>query len=186
MHWVKWSRVTKPKNLRGLGLQTTKGRNTTPLAKLNWRQHTEGNAPWAKVLKLKYYTRQRINSRNATRLACSPTWKGLRKGEEVFNKGVKWVPGHDNKLNFWYDCWSDLGPLRNLIQGPLPPGTTNLEIKDVCSTSGWEWSIVPFELPLEIKATIQTVPTPIFPRNGDKLAWKFSLKGDFDARSAYL
>ena len=146
----------------------------------------EGNAPWSKVPKLKYCTRQRINSKNAARLACSPTWKGLRKGEKVFKKGVKWVPGHNSKLNFWYDCWSDLGPLRNLIQGPLPHETENLKISDVCSTSGWEWSTIPFEFPLEIKAIVQAVPTPIFARSGDKLAWKFSPKGDFDARSAYL
>ena len=186
MHWVNWSKVTKPKNLGGLGLQTAKGRNTALLAKLNWRMHTEGNAPWSKVLKLKYCTRQRINSKNTARLACFPTWKGLRKGEEVFKKGVKWVPGHDSKLNFWYDCWSDLSPLRNLIQGPLPRETEILKIRDVCFTSGWDWSTIPFELPLENKAFVQAVPIPFFTRSGDKLAWKFSLQGDFDARSAYL
>ena len=131
MHWVNWSKVTKPKNLGGLGLQIAKGRNTVLLAKLNWRLHMEGNAPWSKVLKLKYCTRQRINSRNAARLACSRMWKGLRKGEEVFKKGVKWVLGHNSKLNFWYDCWSDLGPLRNLIQGPFPREIENLKIRDV-------------------------------------------------------
>lgn len=35
MHWVNWGKVTKPKDLGGLGLQTIKGRNTTLLAKLN-------------------------------------------------------------------------------------------------------------------------------------------------------
>lgn len=45
MHWVKWGNVTKPRNLGGLGLQTTKGRNTALLAKLNWRLHMEDNAP---------------------------------------------------------------------------------------------------------------------------------------------
>ena len=120
MHWVKWDNVTKPKNLGGLGLQTAKGRNTTLLAKLNWRLHLEDNAPWSRVLKLKYGTRQRINSKHPARLPCSPTWKGMRKGEEVFKKGVKWIPGHNSNLNFWHDYWSDLGPIRNIIQGPLP------------------------------------------------------------------
>ena len=117
MHWVKWDNGTKPKNLGGLGLQTAKGRNTALLAKLNWRLHSKDNAPWSRVLKLKYGTRQRINSRHPARLPCSPTWKGMRKGEEVFKKGVKWVPGHDSNLNFWHDCWLDLGPIRNIIQG---------------------------------------------------------------------
>ena len=35
MYWVKWDVVTKPKALGGLGLQSTSGRNTALLAKLN-------------------------------------------------------------------------------------------------------------------------------------------------------
>lgn len=41
MDGVNWEKVMKPKDLGGLGLQTAKGRNTTLLAKLNWRLHTE-------------------------------------------------------------------------------------------------------------------------------------------------
>lgn len=56
----------------------------------------------------------------------------------------------------------------------------------MCSLNGWNWPLIPFELPSEIKTAIQVVPAPIFARNGDKLAWKMSPKGDFNARSAYL
>ena len=110
----------------------------------------------------------------------------MRKGEEVFKKGVKWVPGHDSNLNFWHDCWSDLGPIRNIIQGPLPHQVNDLKIKDMCSSSGWNLPLIPFEFPSKIKNAIQAVPIPIFTRNGDKLAWKMSPKGVFNARSAYL
>ena len=88
MHWVNWGKVSKPKEVGGLDLQTTKGRNTTLLAKLNWRFHKEGNAPWAKVLKFKYCNRLRLNSRNEARLPCSLVWKGLKKGEEFLKKGL--------------------------------------------------------------------------------------------------
>ena len=68
MHWVSWEKVTTLKELGGLGIQSAKGRNTALLAKLNWRFHTESNAMWAKVLKLKYGTRQRINARDESKL----------------------------------------------------------------------------------------------------------------------
>ena len=54
------------------------------------------------------------------------------------------------------------------------------------SPTGWNWSIIPFELPSEVKADIQDVPILLMARCSDKLAWKFSSKGDFDMRSAYL
>ena len=73
MHWVNWGKVTKPKDLGGLGLQTTKGRNTALLAKLNWRFHTEIDALWVQVLKKKYCTNGLINSSPEARLPSSPT-----------------------------------------------------------------------------------------------------------------
>ncbi|XP_075636557.1 uncharacterized protein LOC142608762 [Castanea sativa] len=150
MHWVKWDVVTKPKELGGLRLQSAKGRNTTLLAKLNWRFHTEMDAPWANVLKYKYCTRQRINSRNEARLPSSPIWKAIKKG------------------------------------GPLPQDSFNLKLKDVTSLGRWDWSKIPFNIPSEIRDEIQAIPIPLLARNNDKLAWKFSPKGCFDMRSAYL
>ena len=186
MHWVKWDVVSKPKVLGGLGLQSTRGRNTDLLAKLNWRFHTENDAPWAKVLKYKYCTRQRINSRNEAKLPSSPTWKGLKIGEATFKKGLKWIPSHESNLDFWSDCWSNLGSIRALIQGPLPLDSVNLKLKDVISLRRWDWSKIPFNLPLKIKDEIQATPIPLIARNNDKLAWKYSPKGSFDIGSAYL
>ena len=54
------------------------------------------------------------------------------------------------------------------------------------SPIGWNWSNIPFEIPPEVKAKIQAVPIPRVARCSDKLDWKFSSKGDFDMRSAYI
>ncbi|XP_075655084.1 uncharacterized protein LOC142625285 [Castanea sativa] len=131
MHWVSWEEVTAPKELGGLGLQLAKGWNMALLAKLNWRFPSEGNALWAKVLKLKYGTRQRINSRDETKLPRSPIWRSLKKREQVFKEAI------------------------------------------------------PFDLPPEIKESIQAVPFPIAARSVDKLAWKGSSKGGFSSKGAY-
>ena len=100
MHWVGWKKVTRPKEDGGLGLQIAKGRNIALLAKLNWRFHTESNASWAKVLKLKYCNHQRINARNENKLPSSRTWKSLKNGEVIFKKGVKWTLGFESNLDF--------------------------------------------------------------------------------------
>ncbi|XP_065637983.1 uncharacterized protein LOC112010482 [Quercus suber] len=76
--------------------------------------------------------------------------------------------------------------MQSHIQGPLPQDSDNMQIKNVLSPTGWNWSNIPFEIPPEVKAEIQAVPVPRVSRCSDKLAWKFSSKGDFDMRSAYL
>jgi len=50
IHMVNWKKVMKPKKDGGLGLQTTKEKNTALLAKLNWRMHREKDSLWARVL----------------------------------------------------------------------------------------------------------------------------------------
>lgn len=100
MHWVNWKKVTMPKDLRGLGLQTTKGRDTTLLAKLDWRFYAENDAFWVRVLKKKYCTSQRINFKYGARLPSSPIWKGFKRGEGIFHREVKWIPSQGSNLNF--------------------------------------------------------------------------------------
>ena len=96
------------------------------------------------------------------------------------------MPGHESNLNFWSYCWLNSGSIRSSIQGPLPQGLASLTLKDLRAPFGWNWSAIPFELPLEIKADIQAVPLSVPARSSDKLAWKFFAKGIFDMKSFYL
>lgn len=187
MHWVSWQKVTKSKEEGGLGLQTAKGRNTTLLAKLNWRFHTETKAPWTKVLRLKYCNYQRLSSRNASKLPSSRIWKGLKQGGEIFRKEIRWLPGSESKLEFWNDSWSTLGPLRNIIHGPLSREASKLKFKDVVDCAGiWNWNILQMTLPSEIIGELKAMPIPLTTRMEDRLAWNYSSRGGFDLKSACL
>ena len=170
MHWVGWRKVTTPKDVGGLGLQTAKGRNTALLAKLNWRFHMEGESQWAKVLRLKYRTHQRLNSRNEANLPCSCTWKSMKKGEEIFKKGIKWILRYESSLSFWYDSWSNMGILRNIIHGLLTVDSSNLCIKDMANLGGWNWDRLHIELLEEVKKELLATLMSFVRRNDDTLA----------------
>lgn len=60
LHLVRWSTVTLPKELGGLGLYGLKDRNNALLAKLCWRLASEQEAPWAKMLVAKYLFPSRV------------------------------------------------------------------------------------------------------------------------------
>ena len=79
----------------------------------------EKDALWAKVLKSKCCSNQQLNARNSDKLPYSKIWKAMKKGGEVFNKGIRWILGRDNNLSLWHENWITNGPLRSLIQGPL-------------------------------------------------------------------
>ena len=98
-----WHKVTKSKEKRGFGIQSTRGRNLALLAKLNWRFRTEKDALWEKVLRSKYCTSQRLNARNKDKLPCSRVWQAIQKGSEVFNKGILWIPGRNSNLRVCLD-----------------------------------------------------------------------------------
>ena len=71
LHWVGRQKVTRSRKKGGLGLQFARGRNTSLLAKLNWRFHSEKEILWARVLRNKYCNRQRTSSVNSNKLPCS-------------------------------------------------------------------------------------------------------------------
>ena len=77
--------------------------------------------------------------------------------------------------------------MRNVIHGPLTREALKLQFKDVVDYTGiWNWSILPMVLPSEIINELKATPTPKFAQVEDRLAWKYSPRGGFDLKSAYL
>lgn len=111
--------MTKSKEEGGLRLHSTKGRNISLLSKLNWRFHTETEAPWVRVLKMKYCNKRRRVAVNANKLPCSFIWTTMKKGRDTFNKGSRWLVGKDSGLSVWHSNWTNEDTLRELIQGPI-------------------------------------------------------------------
>ena len=183
IHWVGWEKVTKLKEEGGLGLQIAKGRNVAFLSKLNWRFHTEGEAPWVNFLKMKYCNHRRRAEANADKLPCSPIWAAMKKGMDTFNKGCRWLVTKNSTLNIWQNNWTNGSSLRKLIQGPISQEANHLEIKDIMLDVGWDWEKLTFDLPDEVKGLICAIPISTLGGGMDKLAWSGSPNGSFDVKS---
>ena len=109
----------------------------------------------------------------------------MKKGEDVFKAGVKWIIGRNSEVNFWMDNWAPQGPFWNLVQGPLNRDEEKLKVKEVLMTNAWNWNKISFELPLSTKLEVQATPYAIAARSEDRLAWKTNSHGKFDLSSAY-
>ena len=54
LHLVGWSKIIRPKEEGGLGIQVARAKNLALLAKLNWRMNHKKEILWAKVILRKY------------------------------------------------------------------------------------------------------------------------------------
>ena len=147
MHMVKWSIVTLPKELGGLGLHSMKDRNLAILAILCWRLASVNGSPWAAMLSAKYLTPNRM-TKEGKKLPCSSIWTACKKGGPFYVKGLKWAVRNGEQINFWMDFWLQEGTLRGLIQRPLTWGEENITVRQYLDneTGGRAYNIS-FELP---------------------------------------
>ena len=107
LHTFKWSTITLPKHLGGLGILEMRTRNEAILTKLCWSLANEQEAPWAKMLMTKYFTDARI-SYKWTKLSCSKIWAAYKKSGYILNSGLKWVIWNGASTNLWYEFWLPL------------------------------------------------------------------------------
>ena len=88
LHLIGWNKIMKDKEEGGLGIQVAKLKNSTMLAKLNWRFKTEKASLWVRVLSHKYRGQRSRSTSLLNVTSCSPIWAGIKKGEDTVSKGV--------------------------------------------------------------------------------------------------
>lgn len=185
LHLMGWEKIMKKKGEGGLGIQATKPKNTTLLAKLNWRFKTKKSSLWVKFLSHKHCG-QRRSTRNLLNFPfCSIIWSVIRKGEATFAKGFKWVAGKESGLSFWIDKWMDKGTLRSLIYGLLNRGEEKVRLKDVTSFFGWNWEGLSFVFPRSILLSMKATPIPFSNQSEDQISLCLSPSGEFNMKDAY-
>jgi ribonuclease HI len=185
MHMVGWDKICRPKKDGGLGLYSAKPRNIALLAKLNWRLVEEKDSLWAKTLLAKYCPNGPLDINERTSRSGSSNWRGLKMGHEIFRKGIRWVVRNGHSVSFWHDNWVGNKPLREVIQGPIPPLEECFCVVDVIEGVGfWDFSKISFNLPDNIRDAIRAVNVCSLSNQEDSIAWDSS-DGGFSLGQAY-
>lgn len=127
INWVAWENIAKPKAEGGLGVRCCKRLNQTYKMKLWWRVMAEPNNLAVKILKDKYF--KPVSGKAFS--TGSHIWRGMGKVWDTFSKSVQWGIGKGDTVSFWWDNWLGVGPLRNLIHGPLGHLENDLTVADM-------------------------------------------------------
>ncbi|GLT46248.1 hypothetical protein SLA2020_200190 [Shorea laevis] len=153
------------------------------MAKLNWRLFSERDKLWNAILSSRY----NINSRPSVLPSCgSPVIRSLKRGNELFLQGIKWIPIHGRNISFWKDCWVLDAPLNSILCGPLNENDEELRVADVFPLASFNSSLISYPLPDTILDTIRAVPIPKVVVGQDSFSWKGSRDGSFSTKGAYM
>ncbi|GLU11404.1 hypothetical protein SLE2022_281540 [Rubroshorea leprosula] len=182
IHMVAWDTVTLPKSLGGLGLKSAKEANLVAMAKLNWRLFSERDKLWCQIIASKYGIGTQPSSlpRNG-----SPMLNNIRKGSELFQKGIKWVPYNGRSISFWNDCWVMDAPLSNLLSGPISSQDRQLTVADAFVNGRFQPNKISYPIQEDLVRIISATPTAITSSSTDSFCWKGSSDGSFSSTSAY-
>ncbi|CAN1125060.1 Uncharacterized mitochondrial protein AtMg00310 [Linum perenne] len=98
IHWCSKERLTKAKQMGGLGFHSFKEFNLAHLAKLSWRIIQNHEALWVRVLKALYFPRTEfVNAKGHHRP--SWIWGSIMKGREPLFKGLRRNVGNGRDTN---------------------------------------------------------------------------------------
>ncbi|KAF7826220.1 AAA-ATPase [Senna tora] len=135
------------------------------------------NGVWARVGKHRL---------NLSSCASSTIGKCLSRGKAIVEGGKVRVVHSGLNTSFWWDNWTNLGPIWFLIQGPFKREECNISVAEAANfQGGWYNLDISFVLPDFVMNCIKDVPVNPHTNQSDCLAWKGRKDGNFDLKSAY-
>ncbi|OMO73242.1 reverse transcriptase [Corchorus capsularis] len=172
--------IDRDKKDGGLGIRSAAHLNEAFISKLGWNIINNDQNMWAETLKAKYVRRSTAISNQ------SPLWKAIEKTGSVLAKGTRWVIKDGNRASLWMDDWTGLGPLKELVVGPLHQHEDRLTVRTIIDgEGGWDFSVLSLQLPHRVCQAIWAIPIQATSTGQDCLSWKGTADGKFTIKSAY-
>ncbi|KAG7543982.1 Reverse transcriptase domain [Arabidopsis thaliana x Arabidopsis arenosa] len=112
---IAWTTVCKPKQEGGLGLRSLKEANEVCCLKLIWRLVSHANSLWVRWINKYLLKKDTFWSIKETTSLGSWMWKKLIKYRGVAKKFCKVEVNDGKSTSFWYDQWSTMGCLRDVV-----------------------------------------------------------------------
>ncbi|CAL5418073.1 unnamed protein product [Camellia sinensis] len=182
--WAKWTHMTNPKSVGGMGLRDFKDFNLALLAKQGWRLLSNPDSYWARMYKGLYFPHssflQAAKGSNA-----SWAWNSLLKGRELIQAGIRWQVQSGQQIRLWEDPW--IPSLKGFkLLSAKPPTCDVLTVADVIDQVHKSWHLDPLLhclSPAEV-AAISVIPIAMEGRD-DSVIWHHNKSGLYSVKSGY-
>lgn len=185
-HAVKWSVVTMPRHLGGLGILNLASMNKACLMKMGWALREGDNALWSRLLRGKYGHGLMQGGNIVAKAMDSFIWKGVVRAWNGLAMHEAWALGDGTSVNVWADAWlPGNSRLKDLVL-EVPHDMRAWRVCDLLDGSG-HWNLEALEgiVPNHVLGKFAAIPTPNQESGPDRRVWPGERLGRFSVSSAY-
>lgn len=133
---MAWAEVCRPTDEGGLGLRSLKETNKVTLLKLLWRLVSNTSSLWVRWIKDTLMKNESIWSIKEDNKRGSWMWRKILKVRNLARNFCKVEVHNGEKTSFWYDHWSPMGCLRDVLgpRGQIDMGIGQFDsVKTACT-----------------------------------------------------
>ncbi|XP_013639486.1 PREDICTED: uncharacterized protein LOC106344713 [Brassica oleracea var. oleracea] len=175
---VSWSDICKPKKEGGLGLRKLEKFELIFRLKRLWNFFSNSGSLWVAWL-----SHNRFGDKNFWLVRdsqrFSATIRGMLQLKNILPQFLRCAVGDGQRASFWYDYWTDLGPLY-LLFSSCP---RQLQVLDSASVSdavrNVEWFLPPArsENAVTLQIVLSSTAVPSVEKGGDTYLWRIQSGG---------
>ena len=181
--WTSWEKMSKPKEIGGLGFRDFQAFNDAYLGKLSWRIMNNPDILLTRVLMGKYCVEESFME-CSKKTSSSYGWQGVLIGRDLLSSNMGWVVGNGTSIKIWYSPWLSLSEQEGPI-GPAREEDMNLTVSDLFQQGSNEWddnkiqNMLPHlkEKIVAIKPSLSGAP--------DKRVWLGTKTGEYTNKTGY-
>lgn len=183
VHWIKWSKLCKPKNEGGMGFRDLQKFNNALLAKQVWRLMSNQDSLFGRFFKSKFFPQGTIFDAKENR--GSFAWKSILKGRDTIKKGMKWRIADGRSVRIFKDHWL---PHQNhgRVLSPIGVHCPETRVSSLIDEDLWCWKVDVIDqmfLPFEANM-VKAIPLGLN-RTSDTIFWPKTRNGMYSVQTGY-
>ena len=183
IHWIKWSKLCRPKNEGGMDFRDLLKFNDAMLAKQFWHLLSNQDSLFYRFFKENFFPHGTIFGAKENR--GSFAWKSMLKGRDIIRKGLRWRIGDGSCVRIFQDNWlpeSQSGRVLSPV-GNIPPSATVSTFIDH-NLRGWKANEIDRNFLPSETAIIKVIPLS-FSVSADSIYWPKTPDGIYSVKSGY-
>ncbi|KAF7812836.1 reverse transcriptase [Senna tora] len=183
IHRLSWDKLTKRKDVGGLGFRDFSCFNDAMIAKQCWRIMLNPSDLWVRVIKGIYFPNCTfLEALKGARVSWA--WSSLLEGRNLLLKGLIWRVGDGRSIDFWKDPW-----VSNLVNFKLAVRDSvsvfeNAKVADFIV--GGRWDCVKLAIVVSFEELNEIKKVPIFVYGSrNKITWAAAKNGSYSVKTGY-